>query len=154
MADDLQTLAARLRVLEDERAILATMYQYGHSLDYGPRDEFLDCFTEDGIWDSRGRDAQRPIIGHYAGQEQLGSFYDNHTHAPALYHKHLLIEPRITIEGDTARVESYWARVDEHADGPYLRGFGRYRDVLVRCPDGRWRIRERRVELEASLRKS
>jgi hypothetical protein len=40
----------------------------------------------------------------------------------------------------------------EHDDEPIVRVFGRYLDKLVRCPDGRWRFRERIAEVE-SMRK-
>ena len=38
-------LAARVARLEDERAVVATLYAYGEALDYGDRKLFLDCFT-------------------------------------------------------------------------------------------------------------
>ena len=41
-------LRERLQVLEDERAILQTLHQYGHAMDYGPDAEFIDCFTPRG----------------------------------------------------------------------------------------------------------
>ncbi len=143
------SVEARLRMLEDERAILETMYQYGHSLDYGWRDAFLDCFTPSGVWDSRRCDAERTPVGRYAGRAELGGFFDRHTHAPSVYHKHLLVEPRITLEGDRASAESYFLRVDELGGDVYVPGFGRYLDTLVRCADGRWRFEERRVRLES-----
>ena len=146
---------ARLRALEEPQEILRTMYQYAHALDYGARDEFLDCFTDDGVWTNRFRQQEgAPASSYYEGRTGLGQFFDRHTHAPALYHKHLLVEPRITLKGDEAHVISYWVRIDEHADGPYLRGFGRYLDVLLREHDGRWRIKRREVEVEAIIRKT
>jgi hypothetical protein len=142
------SVEARLRALEDEGGVLATMYQYGHALDYGLRDEFLDCFTRSGVWDSRRCDSGTTPVGHYAGHAQLAGFFDRHTHAPSVYHKHLLVEPRITIDGDLATAASYFVRVDEHGGEVYMPGFGRYQDRLVRSADGRWRFEERRVELE------
>ena len=80
---------------------------------------------------------------------QLAAFIAGHTHAPQRWHKHLLAEPVIMVEGDTATALSYWVRVDSYEDGIYMRGFGRYRDQLVRCADGRWRFTERVIEAEA-----
>jgi ketosteroid isomerase-like protein len=136
------SLEARLAVLEDERAILHTLYSYGHGIDYDLEDEFLDCWTADAVlhWPDR-----EPIAGHGA----LTEAFRAHTHAPRVFHKHLIIEPRIEIDGDRATVDCYFARLDDYADGPEIRSFGRYRDVLVRCPDGRWRFTERRTEREA-----
>lgn len=148
--------ADQLQVLMDEREVLRTMYQYGHTLDHGPEDEFLDCFTDNGVWESRPR--QRPgrpsgdVV--YSGRDEQIAFFRQHTHAPFLYHKHLLVEPRIQIDGDEALVESYYVRIDEHPDGPYIRGFGRYRDRLLRCADGRWRFEHRYVQSEDHLQKN
>jgi hypothetical protein len=143
-------LEARVALLEDEREILRTMYQYGHSNDYGPLDEFLDCFTEDGAWERRRRDvpgqSSAPTV--YEGREGLTRFFNSHRRAPDIYYKHLVVEPRITLRGDEAEVLSYFVKVDEHPDGPYIYAFGRYRDRLVRCPDGRWRFRRRLAETE------
>ena len=58
----------------------------------------------------------------------------------------------IEVDGDTATCSSYLAVVMEHDDEPILRVFGRYRDRLVRCPDGRWRFRERIAEVESMRR--
>jgi ketosteroid isomerase-like protein len=133
----------RLRMLEDERAILVTMYQYGHALDYGYTEEFLDCFTHDGFWKS-------PRVGHFIGKERLAHFFAWHTHAPSKYHKHLLIEPRIKLEGDDASVVSYWVRLDTDEPGPCVASFGRYLDRLRRCEDGVWRFYERVIESEGA----
>jgi ketosteroid isomerase-like protein len=134
-------LAERVRRLEDERSILDTLYAYGHSLDYGERDEWIDCWAENGVlhWPHQS----------FRGREEIASAFDGHSHAPEAYHKHLLIEPRVRLEGDRARVDSYFSRVDGTPEGPRVRSIGRYRDIVVRCPDGRWRIEERRTERES-----
>jgi len=134
----------RLHALEDERAILDRLYAYGHSIDYGDRAEWLDCWVEEATlhW---------PTISH-EGRDAIGGAFDSHTHAPAVFHKHLLIEPRISIDGDTARVSSYFMRMDHGPDGPIARSFGRYRDLLQRCDDGIWRFVERWTELESKIK--
>ena len=43
----INALVERLDRLEAERDIAATMYAYGSAIDYGDRDRFLDCFTDD-----------------------------------------------------------------------------------------------------------
>lgn len=138
MSDDLER---RLRRLEDERSILDTLYAYAHSLDYGHRDEWLDCWTADATmhWPHRS----------FTGHGEIGGAFDDHSHAPAAWHKHLLVEPRIRLDGDRATVDSYFVRIDGAAEGPRVRSMGRYRDVVVRCPDGRWRLQERTAERES-----
>lgn len=148
MADDAAVRALELRLgrLEDERAILQTMYAYGHSIDYGDEELFLSCWTEDAVlhWPWR-----EPIVGH----EALTAAFRRHTHAPGTYHKHFMVEPRVWIDGgDDARAISLYARLDRDGDErPYLRSFGRYVDRLTRGGDGRWRFRERRAENEAHV---
>jgi len=132
----------RLRRLEDERDIMETLYLYGHSLDYGLADEWLNCWTEDAVlqWPHRP-----PIVGH----EALQQAYDAHTHAPDRFHKHVVVDPIIRIDGDRATVDSYFTRLDRYMEGPELRSFGRYRDKLVRGQDGHWRIQERLTERQS-----
>lgn len=143
---DLSALAARLRMLEEERSILRTLYRYLHSVDYGQEREGVDCFTEDGACEWRRRRGG----GHREeGRTALARYLAGHTRAPAKYHKHLLIEPRIAVNGDEARVDSYFARLDEEDGKPYISSFGRYLDRMVKCPDGVWRFKERVVEVEA-----
>ena len=54
--DDGQLLARleqRVQVLEDERSILDTLYAYGHSLDYGVREEWMDVGRPTPNWSGR-----------------------------------------------------------------------------------------------------
>jgi hypothetical protein len=53
-------LVARLRRLEDEAAVQATLYAYGAALDYGDRDQFLRCFTPDAHYEVLRRPHPRP----------------------------------------------------------------------------------------------
>jgi ketosteroid isomerase-like protein len=139
----LRETGERLRRLEDQQAILDCLYAYAHSLDYGLRDAWLDCWTPDAelVW---------PHATH-RGHEEIGRAYDDHSHAPEAWHKHVLVEPRIVLEGDRATVDSYFTRVNDSPAGPVLRSMGRYRDVLVRCPDGRWRLQRRVTERESLI---
>lgn len=132
----------RLRKLEDEKAILDTLYAYGHGIDYGLEDAWIDCWTEDAVLDWPGRAFMR-------GHAELRAGFRAHSHAPTMFHKHVVVAPLISIQGDTATVQSMFARLDRYPDGPGIRAFGRYRDILVRCPDARWRFKERLPEIEA-----
>ncbi len=138
----MKTLEARVQRLEDERDILGVLYTYGHAIDYNYEQEFLDCWTEDA------RLVYCALDQTHQGREAIARAFREHTHAPEAYHKHFLAEPRIRIDGDRATVESMYARLDRFADGPKVRSFGRYVDVLVRCADGRWRFKERLAQRE------
>ena len=137
------SLETRLQRLEDEREILDTLYRYGHSIDYGQRDDWIDCWTEDAVL--------RWPHATFTGHEEIGRAFDTHSHAPEAYHKHFLVEPRIRLDGETATTDSYFTRINDSPRGPVVRSFGRYRDVLVRCHDGRWRIKERLLERESLI---
>ena len=136
------SIESRLQLLEDEREIQRTLHMYGHALDYGYEAQFVDCWTEDAelFW---------PASGIIRGRVAIQAAFRQHSHAPAVVHKHLVIDPLITIQGDRASVDSMFARLDPYDGVPKIRAFGRYRDILVRCADGRWRFVERRAELEA-----
>jgi hypothetical protein len=60
---DVEQLRSRVRLLEDERAILGTLHAYGHAIDYGDEERYLDLWTDDAAFDARGRapgDVTRP----------------------------------------------------------------------------------------------
>jgi ketosteroid isomerase-like protein len=140
------TVEERLKALEDKREVLRTLHVYGHSLDYGDEAGFMDCWTEDASlgWSM----FPEPLCGH----ARIRAGFHRHTHAPGFWHKHLLAEPQITVEGDVARVTSMFFRLDpyESTGAPEIYAFGRYEDTLVRCADGRWRFTERIVKKEAA----
>lgn len=146
-------LEERLRHLEDERSILRTLYAYGHAIDYGLEGEFLDCWVESAqlVWRGTPERELAYEERRFDGRAAIAEAFRSHTHAPVVFHKHLLHQPQITVGGDRASVESGFARLDETERGPLLRSFGRYRDVLVRCPDGRWRFERREAVIESSV---
>ena len=142
-------LKAQVALLMAERAVLSTLYRYGHSIDYGLEEDWLDCFAADGTFDVRYRLGAEPSR-RYQGGHELAGFIASHSRAPHCWHKHLLFEPLVTVEGDRATARSYFTRLDAGNDGtPFVRAFGRYLDELVRGSDGRWRFVERVAEVEA-----
>jgi SnoaL-like domain len=154
---DLQNLEKRLKILEDERAIQTTLFEYGHSIDYGLKEKFAGLFTEDAVYQVAMRGVAIPSLGSVSqgpngikGRDVILQYVKGHTNAPNMWHKHFMVEPVIRFEDqDHATVESYFARLDEDAKGAYIIAFGRYRDRMVRCPDGKWRFSERICEMES-----
>ena len=141
-------LAQRVARLEDERAILRTLYAYGHAIDHGEEQAWVDLFTPDGVFDSRGRnpgDVTRVVNGH----DELAYFAAHFSRPPKGWHKHLVIEPLIELDGDVAHVQSYLAVLRDDDGTPVLWVFGRYRDTMERCADGKWRFRRRIAEVES-----
>ena len=142
-------LEARVERLEAEQAILSTLARYGHALDYGLRTEFADCWTHDAVFTSAELSpASDQAVLSWHGREAIVALFSGHTHAPNVFHKHFAMNPCIEHGQSHARVDCGFVRVDTGPDGPYIRTFGRYRDVLVPCADGKWRFAERYVEIE------
>jgi ketosteroid isomerase-like protein len=148
---DRDDLLRRLALLEDERAIVRRLHAYAHAIDYGDEEAWVDCFTEDGVFDIRSRHAHQ-LKKLISGRAELRDFISRHTRAPERWHKHLLVEPLVTVDGDTATCDSYLAVVMDHEEQPVLRVFGRYRDTLDRGADGKWRFKVRVAEIESMRR--
>lgn len=145
---DPSELIERLGRLEAEAAICRTLYAYSSALDYGDRDQFLSCFTEDAQYVVTMRTTGETAM-RFDGHEQLSQYFDGHTHAPAAWHKHITTNPDVTVDGAVATARSYFIRVDAGAGaGPAtVLASGRYLDELVADGSG-WRIRSRRCEVE------
>jgi hypothetical protein len=150
--------AARVRRVEAQQDVMAALYRYAHSIDYGDEAEWVDCFMPEGVFELQlmngggqrllasvptGRATPRGV--RIEGREALAHFVANHTHAPDVFHKHCVMNPLIRLDpaNEAATVSSYYLRADV---GRY--SFGRYLDRLVRCEDGRWRLIERIAQIE------
>lgn len=155
-----EDVLARLAKLEAKEAIATTLYAYGHAIDYGVRDSWLECFADDALLEfvyinDRLPGAVEPLSAaaprRFAGCQEIGGFIDRHTRPPGRFHKHYLMEPVITVAADleSASARSYFLRVDLMPTGLQLRSFGRYVDRL-KHDGGRWRIAHRLGEIEWS----
>ena len=151
----LDDVLERLRLLEDERAILRSLHLYAHYLDSGRDDDWLDLFTDDAVLDVRRRVTGGVNQPHrHVGKDELRKFVVEHSKRaapPASYDKHLYSSPLITVDGDEARVEQYAAGLDDDPSGPSLGRFGRTLDHLVR-QDGQWRFKERIIVTDVAKR--
>jgi hypothetical protein len=153
---------ARLELLEAERDILRTLYTYSHCLDLGDDEGWVGVFTEDGVIDvhytpdrlfrAQVREGTRHATGvRHQGGRQLRAFVAAHDHPPKRF-KHLIVEPRITVDGDEATGICYLVRVDDVGGGDLrCTSFGRYLDKYRKVGPGEWRIAERVVLLEGSF---
>lgn len=143
----LEAVLARLRALEDERDVLRTIYQYGHSYDREDHDGWVDCFTNDAEYDVFLGDGTLAISCQ--GREELFAQSRGHRHALGRWTQHLLIEPVVELDGDLATSVAYFVRTDDRAAVPYISATGRYHDDLQRCADGKWRFTHRVARMEA-----
>lgn len=155
MSDD----SALLRRLIDERAIVDILHRYGHALDYGEPDVWLDLFEADAVYELHYREGLAPrAIGNaevagnvrrYQGSRALEDFARAHSSAPDRYHKHLTTSWQIALAGRSAHVDSYFTRLDAiEGGGIRIVAAGRYRDQMRRGEDKRWRFTRRVAEIE------
>lgn len=147
---EIARLQARLRALEDQAAIVRVLHVLGQTIDYGDHERWIDCFTEDADFEMvEVSETGRVSKVRHEGRAALAAFIPGHTHAPAYFHKHLVSDPVVELDGDTARCDSYMTRVDKGPDGPFLWSMGRYLDTFRRCSDGLWRVSSRVIEAES-----
>jgi 3-phenylpropionate/cinnamic acid dioxygenase small subunit len=148
------TLAAvleRLQRLEEERAILDTLYRYAHAFDDRRYDDVLDCFTEDGAFVYVQRPEEEPLFERRG--PDLRTFFEEHdVGRPWGDVTHVHLNPRVVaVRGDEAEAISYYGTLQQRPDrsAVEIMSMGRYLDRLVRGSDGVWRILERRAERDS-----
>ena len=152
---ELEAALARLRRLEDERAVAAASEAYGIALDTEALDDWLDLFTEDGrfAWrpsggDARGRTSDDGWLFDVRGRDALRRWaVDEGWMLPMGRENHVSRPPLITrIEGDEAEAVTWYVILRWRSERIDVISTGRYLDRLVRGADGRWRFRERLAE--------
>ncbi|MFI5046926.1 MAG: nuclear transport factor 2 family protein [Acidimicrobiia bacterium] len=117
---------------EDRDEILQVLYRYNHAFDSGDADEWAGTFTEDAVFNAAGR-----VMN---GREELRTFAGG---AGGGGRRHLLMNPVIDVEGDTAHVRAYVVLLRDGAIG----AVGGYDDELARTAEG-WRIAKRTFTVE------
>jgi len=151
-------IGSDLRSLLDQVALARLLHDYGHHIDYGAKAAWLALFTDDARYVLRYRPglklrrigAPEQVDGDlvYRGMAALSGFIAAHSHAPDRWHKHVVTNWRIDLNGDRAGVTSYFFRIDAAEAGTRIVAGGRYLDRAIRCPDEQWRFAERIAEIE------
>lgn len=118
--------------LDDRFEITDLLARYLVYTDRRMTDEWIGLFAEGGCFDVAGKE---PLSDPAA----LRAFFAG---TPAGIH---LASPPVIIsaEGDTVRTTQTWLFRNSETEG-FKTGY--YEDELVRAADGRWRIKNRRVE--------
>jgi 3-phenylpropionate/cinnamic acid dioxygenase small subunit len=141
--------SAALVLLLEERAVLRTLHEYAHAMDYGDERAWVDVFMPDAVFDVvevvGGRRVHRED-----GHGDLAAYVAAYPKPPH-FRKHVVVDPLIDIRGDEAEVQAYWLLLqrDDETGVPVVAAFGHYRDRLVKH-EGRWRIAHRFAEVEAT----
>jgi 3-phenylpropionate/cinnamic acid dioxygenase small subunit len=127
--------------LEDREEIRDLYTRYVLTLDGGRRDEWIDCFTENGAFESQrfgkhlGHDGLRKFFAIY--RESLGGAQG----------RHVITAIHFTIEGDRASGGCYLTYYHSKNGRTGLAAVGHYEDEL-RKDAGAWRFESRRVLID------
>lgn len=142
MTDD---LAARVQRLEDREAIFQLFMDYRRCLDTKDFSGYAALFSDDGEFEAqdlraKGRAAIEELVDGMRGSLLTETAGDD---------IHIVANPEIAIDGDTATARSTWIYVIRAPDGgPDLCKVGHYDDQLVRGDDGGWRFARRHAPMD------
>jgi uncharacterized protein (TIGR02246 family) len=134
----LDALAARVQVLEDKDAIWRLFMEYKRQLDQRDLKAYAALFTDDAVWVGN--------LGKAVGPAEIEALLVRTLEVyPSDRERtyHLVMNPVIDVDGDTATALSNWGYVtrDDH-DAPVFEMLGHYVDDLVRTAEG-WRFQRR-----------
>jgi hypothetical protein len=159
MPSAIKLLEARVAALEgaaaataERDAVLVALLRYCRAIDLGHQAEWVDCFTAEGVFDVRSH-LERFVPIRCDGRAQLEAFIARHTAPPEVFHKHIYLMPDIAVDDGTATAAGYFIHLIDHEGETVMQSYGRYRDRLTRCEDGRWRLVERVAHVEATSRR-
>lgn len=148
-ADTVESLAARVRVLEDREDIRALILAYGKAHDHRDYRTFASLFATNGEWVGGMGTAKGPqaifelmdkTIGHHPMPNGSGTY-------------HVLTNDDIQIDGDTASATTKWIYITPGPDGaPKLVYLGHYNDKFVR-ENGVWKFLRREAPVDIPVPK-
>ena len=127
--------------LEDREEIRELYARYAFTIDYGPYDEWVKCFTADGVFDS-------PRLGRHEGHDALTKFTATYKASRGDAEvRHMMTNVIFRIEGDMAKGGCYLTYYHCKNGKATLQAIGRYKDEL-RKVDGEWLFHYRRVFID------
>jgi len=129
--------------LEDREEIRELYARYAHTIDNRRYDEWLDCFTDDGVFES-------PRFGKHTGREGLRRFtaiYKDSLGGAKPFHQ--ITNVIFKIEGDSATGGCYLTYYHCKDGKAALSAAGTYTDRL-RKVDGGWRFESRKVTIDGA----
>ena len=113
-----------MNFLEDKDAIRDLMTRYCLSIDAGRYEDWVQCFTEDGTFNS-------PILGKWQGPEKLLAFTARYKEWTGdAQPRHCVMNILIDLAGDTATAESYLLMTHAAQGKTELVISGRYEDEI------------------------
>jgi 3-phenylpropionate/cinnamic acid dioxygenase small subunit len=129
--------------IEDREEIRELYARYAHTIDNGRFNEWIDCFTEDGVFES-------PRFGKHSGREGLRRFsaiYKDSLGGAKPFHQ--MTNVIFKIDGDQASGGCYLTYYHCKDGKAALSAAGNYTDQL-RKVGGEWRFQSRRVSIDGA----
>ncbi len=137
-------LELRVQHLEDQLAIRELTAGYNQAFDEGRIEAWLDCFTDDAVFEITGAP---PTIG----RDRLRSLIEVIGTLGFVHHS---LDHRVEVDGDTARQTCRlvlgYRDAQRAPDSSRWMNSGRYRDELVRTDAG-WRFARRSFVPDAAF---
>lgn len=128
--------------IEDKLAIRELIARYSFAIDSGDIKAWVDCFTEDGAFESP--------FGTFKGSTALHQYISERTaerRSKQIQLRHLLTNIIIDIQGNRAKAKCYLLLLLVMPEGVQLLTTGVYNDEL-RKMGGAWRFSHRKVEFD------
>lgn len=103
---EMSLLGSKLTQLQDQKKISVCMVKYMALCDFlGPGsdlDELMSLFTQDAIWEGKGKRYQK-TLGRFEGRQAIRDMFAKYTKEPGhfLMNMHLLGNEQIDVEGET-----------------------------------------------------
>lgn len=131
----LAALEARLRAAEDELEIVRLINSYGPLVDCGEGMAAAQLWVEGGVYDL----GPRPTA-----YDEIAGMYDGELHQRLIHQGcgHMMIAPRVTVNGDEAEAIGYSMIVLNEGERWFIYRAAINRWTFTRTSDG-WRIVER-----------
>ena len=131
-------LADRIKRLEDIEEIkqLKALYCEICDDDHNP-DRIVTIFTHDGIWEGKG-------IGRANGHQEIRELFESFQKMMS-FSQHMTMNPRITVNGDSANGTWYFFGPFTFRDGNQAKWQAtRYHEEYART-DGEWKIKHLKI---------
>ena len=147
-ADDIESLAKRVQVLEDREAIRALILAYGEAHDHRDYRTYANLFASNGEWVGGLGSAKGPEAIFELMDRTIG--HDPKPNGSGTYH--VMTNDQIKLAGDRASATTKWIYITPgETNTPTLVFLGHYVDEFVR-ENGEWRFLRREAPADIPAR--
>ena len=126
----MEQLEQQVRRLADRTEIAELLARYAHCIDARDWAGLQDTYAEDGVMEHGGTGVGRDRVPELSERILTGVATSHH----------VVDDPSIEIEGDTARTRSHYFATHVAEDGAIIRQAGGWYDCTLRRTDRGWRF--------------